>query len=94
MSAVAHPATPEPRISSRSCGAVRLGLLFAPRLLLDELENVLLEWWREVEKGVLLLEEVDTQHLRSPTYELHRIPDPEEVRWIIRWMVVLRCVAL
>ncbi len=54
MSAVAHPATPDPRISSRSCGAVRLGLLFAPRLLLDDVLVNVVEWLRAVEeeKGV------------------------------------------
>lgn len=91
MSAVAHPATPEPRISSRSCGAP---------LLLDDEGVVEEEWLRRVVVEAEVCpsppkeEEVDTQHLRSPTYELHRIPDPEEERAIIRWMVLLWCVAL
>ena len=66
MSAVAHPATPEPRISSRSCGAP---LLDVEGVLLLLEEEVVVEWLRVVICPPPPKEEevVDTQHLRSPT---------------------------
>ena len=59
VSAVAHPATPEPRINSRSCGA--------PAAVAEEEELL-----RRPPPEVVVM---DPKHLTSPTQELHRMPD-------------------